>query len=489
MVENPLQGIMSLRNELAIPLSLRKKILNNFNSLLKQAVSRARGVTIPEKESIEASVLLQDVGKDIFRYMVPKNIREYLSQINIENLIISTEDSEIPWELMHNGRDFFCLQYSMGRRIQTHFAPRKVSRPKHKTLRVLFFANPTGDLPQAEKEAKIIEKILEKDTEFCAICGEEANLINLLEHFGKTYFNVFHYAGHIKYNQSDPENSLISLADEEISVQYLLNTIETPPQVVFMNACESAHMEEIEHLNYGRRITGVADVFISAGVDAYIGTLFPVEDKVALDISQIFYRFLLEGKSIGTALRLAKLLASKKHLIDLSWAAFILYGEPSLKIFGYRKSKEYKKEKQYLQTEKVKILPQLPGFIICMDPKGFSKEQIDFLPSEAQRLIEKKLASEKFDIRSIEALAGDQLSLEDVIVYCENSAHILLAPGTSALGKIFYGLRKKVLSLYNYDFNKYKESLKKYLQKFSQEEQRYPSTVVRCLKSFYREKL
>jgi CHAT domain-containing protein/ribosomal protein L32 len=142
---------------------------------------------------------------------------------------------------------------------------------------------------------------------------------------------VLHFAGHVDYNKEKPEETSILLNDGKVTAKYLHDLIEAPPVLVFMNACSSAKESEVSYSEWQGQLTGLASAFIKAGVGAYIGTSWPVLDEPAADLAIEFYKGLHDGKSMGAALSDAQrnLLKSRGPL-DLTWAAFTLFGDPRL---------------------------------------------------------------------------------------------------------------------------------------------------------------
>jgi len=231
----------------------------------------------------------------------------------------------------------------VGRKIQAKVSIKRVDRPKSDKVRFLFISNPTLDLPKADEEVKQIIRFLTwmHDIDVVYINGEDATIENLLDVLEDKYFDVIHYAGHAVFNTKNLEYSAIKLYDGDLTAKYLLNIIDVPPRIVFMNACESAN---IYYLEYDGRLTGLASAFISAGVDAYIGTLWPVVDEIAADLAINFYNQLLNGETVSRALRNAKLEVKRKYNDPFTWAAFILYGDPLITLLRSKKERKIKNE-------------------------------------------------------------------------------------------------------------------------------------------------
>ncbi len=69
--------------------------------------------------------------------------------------------------------------------------------------------------------------------------------------------------------------------------------------------------------------------FFEGGASAFIGTLAPVSQSMAVDFAVLFYKHLLaEQRPIGEALRKTKLHFGKQPGSDPSWLFYVLYGNP-----------------------------------------------------------------------------------------------------------------------------------------------------------------
>ncbi len=64
----------------------------------------------------------------------------------------------------------------------------------------------------------------------------------------------------------------------------------------------------------------------------FVGSLWEVRDSRAAMLASTFYENIIEGVSVGEAMRAAreKVFNESKREGDVSWAAMILYGDPAL---------------------------------------------------------------------------------------------------------------------------------------------------------------
>jgi len=287
---------------------------------------------------------LRYMGQLIYRLFIPEQIRRYLSQHHT-SLTITTNDLELPWELMSDQDDSgqdqtLCLHLPVGRmpigRALPNMKPQRPARDKIANF-LLIYADPDGDLPEAEREIDLIREGLE------AKWGDEINIdvlkreevtgtrLNKIMLEGK--YDVIHYAGHAYFNKEDPSLSGLLLHDHDVFfAQKIFDLLEGRP-LVFLNACESgvtANEEPRTALSeWENPVNGLASAFIYGGALGCIGSLWPVYDRSAAEFAIHFYNLVLEGHMIGEAVRQSRCKIRDKDPNDITWAAFILYGDPT----------------------------------------------------------------------------------------------------------------------------------------------------------------
>ena len=278
---------------------------------------------------------LRTIGREFYGDLFPQDIRERLSKSAADHLVVSLDDRlvHIPWELLHDGRQFLCQRFSMGRLVQTRqtvkgMAHRRLEMP----LKMLILADPAGGLASARAEGTELSALLEhrKGVINAAMKAEGVSQDLLRE--ALRYFDLVHFAGHSEYNSGDPGQSGWSLEDGQFTASDIMAMAgsTTLPAFVFSNTCQSARTGEwAVDDHYQSEIFGLANAFLLAGVRHYLGTFWDVPDESSRRFAMAFYDCLLSRMSIGDAVRCArtKLIADYGEE-SIIWAGYVLYGDP-----------------------------------------------------------------------------------------------------------------------------------------------------------------
>ena len=127
---------------------LRETIVTRISDSESDTLSNIPGETTIEK--------LETIGRKIYQSLFPIQIRNYLKEYSISRIIINSEKFLIPFELMHDGKSFLATRIEFYRNPIFKEGEKEnltiSSKAKKLPGIVVFFTNPTGDLPDAEHE-------------------------------------------------------------------------------------------------------------------------------------------------------------------------------------------------------------------------------------------------------------------------------------------------------------------------------------------------
>jgi hypothetical protein len=314
-----------------------------------------RGGLTPPPPNLTATTTAEeaiaDIGDLVFKLFLPEPMQAYLRRTPCA-MTFSTNDLDLPWELMRYDDQVLCLARCVGRLpIGNTFPrldrPQPLNNPRVRFL--LICADDTGNLKGAKQE---IARIREALTALTPADSSLAISIDVLDTnvTGRTLnrklryedYNVIHYAGHARFDAKHPERSALVLDNGELFLAQKIRRILVGRPLVFLNACDSARTpaEEATTAETAQTITtylqepaeGLAASFLYGGALGCIGSLWPVYDEPASDFAISFYRHVLAGHVIGEAMRLARCETKEKHKQHLTWATFVLYGNPTFQL-------------------------------------------------------------------------------------------------------------------------------------------------------------
>jgi TolB-like protein len=133
-------------------------------------------------------------------------------------------------------------------------------------------------------------------------------------------------AGHADQPRGRDPGGFI-LADGRVTPQELAAAVgAAAPPVVFANSCHAS-----TGLGFAERARGVSDLassFLMRGTQHYIGPMWEVGDDDALTFALRFYEGALGGIPLGEAARAARQELARTSRLPLSFAGYVLYGEP-----------------------------------------------------------------------------------------------------------------------------------------------------------------
>jgi len=237
-----------------------------------------------------------------------------------EPLLIRTNETLVPWELLHDGTQFFGLKYDLARHW---IGPRKVlaGRVIGGIGRALIVADPGDDLEDALQEAKNLKASLEERGTRCVLrVGAGATLGQVITDLSEGSYDLFHYSGHATVVPDSREAALV-LHNGKLLRESSIRAVLTggSPPVVFVNGCESAEP-----------LSNLCSAFMATGSKVTIGTMFRVAEGTARAFAERFYAGLTQDLTAGAAMRAARTHVTSRT--DAGWAAFVLYGNPGVRI-------------------------------------------------------------------------------------------------------------------------------------------------------------
>ncbi|MHA1277258.1 MAG: CHAT domain-containing protein [Candidatus Helarchaeota archaeon] len=370
--------------------NLRQRIIVQVDKIRNNIFTELTNAEQMHQDLISIGNSIQD--------LVGENCTDSIQDLlkNHPSLLFLTDDPYIPWELLTYREGPLCLTNSMGRIITGMSLKAEYKKSEKEVIQILFIADPVGDLPSARLEIQNILKEIKPAIdsgyiEPIILEGNNATTSKIIEIMRQHEIEIIHYAGHAFFNDAAPEASGLVLADKVLTAQILSKTLNYVPEIIFVNACESAQTAS----NYDK-ISGVAQGFIEAGIKIFIGSLWPIDDRDAANFSFSFYHNLLQEKTIGECI-----LASKKELFaqksTYGWASFILYGNPNEKPYLFNQEFKNKVENEVIPVLREPIKLRFKKDEALLSPVQKDPER-QIIPMGIEEDILKTIQSENFSI-------------------------------------------------------------------------------------------
>jgi class 3 adenylate cyclase/tetratricopeptide (TPR) repeat protein len=284
----------------------------------------------------ELLIKLREVGQAFYDEFFTRSVKRKLNETTAEYLSLNLDDHlvHIPWELLHDGQQFLCQTFNIGRLVrtkQTILGSR--SRALGRPLRMLILADPEGDLKAAYKEGTQIRDHMDRHKELINASMRSGNINPEFIKEKIRNFDLVHFAGHADYNPDNPEESGWRLTKGSLSAQDIIKMAGTAtmPALIFSNACQSARTEVWSLKgDFQSEIFGLANGFLLAGVKHYVGTFWEILDEPSSRFALEFYNHLLSGSTTGEAMRLSRQAMIKVYGEEtIVWASYLLYGDPT----------------------------------------------------------------------------------------------------------------------------------------------------------------
>jgi len=362
------QLTMSLfeRREIASTLkscSKQRIILSQINHASQEIISILNQANRANRVESDLLPRLKKNGQFLWDHLLTPQVKNKLKNLQIKDLVLSLDEEliDIPWELLFDGESFFSLKFSLGRAVRTkEQMPAVQYRGSSGTLKMLILANPTNDLQSAYLEGMHIKNQFDRRRGQVKIDFKSTCIDTLYVKKNLRDYDIIHFAGHCEYDRSNPRNTGWLLDDGKFTTADILGLSEnlTLPSLVFSNACQSAKSSTgLMDQDYKEKNYSLAAAFLFSGVRHYIGTVWQIADPMSRAFAEEFYSQLIRGKCIGECLRLARMkLVSQAPAQDLSWASYILYGDPNHILFRFSRptvlSQRAKLKKQALGLKK-----------------------------------------------------------------------------------------------------------------------------------------
>jgi hypothetical protein len=327
------------------PQSYLQSLFANLGNLAAQTVEQ-----LAEEDASIAIGDIAGIGQQLFRELFPPELQHELwtrilpkrrdashSDGIISTLLITSDEPWIPWEMVKPYRvdpdtgseqsagflaeTFQVTRWLAGRSSahQVHVKNASIIAPQHELL-------------YAQREEAYFRQLPARRVQVSGPLRSTADVRQVAQAGG---VQLLHFAAHGRFDPQNANLSPLSLEDGALTPFDLAGEraagLRRERPLVFLNACHTARLAFALTGLGGWAERLVADLNVSA----FVGTLWEVNDLLAVEFAIAFYDRLLAGDTLGQAFYTARLHVRDRQPANPTWLAYVLYADPnSVVIWG-----------------------------------------------------------------------------------------------------------------------------------------------------------
>lgn len=329
------EGLDILQTFQSPPLRNRQEYVDGLYTSIEQRWLSSGGDQVAFQQELRA------FGGQMFDQLFPAELQDLLwdNRRKLRQLMVVSEESFIPWELVHlkqRGKPLpkdtlFLGQFGMVRWLHGTFPRPLQFRTRRGKVRSLCpeYVNPEWALPQVAQEAEFVANQL-------GAVPVKATQLVVQDLVAGGGFDLLHFAGHGVASGGDMSAAKIMLSGRVEGGQYVEESISATAveqtanladdkgngPLVVLNACQVGRVShQLSSLG------GFAEAFLRGGAGGFVSSLWSVGDEPARAFVETLYRKLLAGQPISDAVVAAR--AEAKRQGDATWLAYVVYAHPA----------------------------------------------------------------------------------------------------------------------------------------------------------------
>lgn len=271
---------------------------------------------------------IRAAGESLYRTALSDRVQQRLRTTSVQYLRIHLDDDliQVPWELAHDGTEFLGLHFATGRMVSTRAKTSPTIAPMDASGEpvAVVVSNPTGDLPSAAQEGRAVAGLLKE--------GFRGTVRHLEGPVTKAAFlaglrgaRVLHFAGHAQRGTASVRGGF-RLSDGIATPEEVAASVgNRAPALVFANSCHATGGGWNES---AQGVFNLASSLLMRGSQHFVGPMWETPDTDALSFALRFYENALAGIPFGESVRLGRAALASNSKAPLSFAGYVLYGEP-----------------------------------------------------------------------------------------------------------------------------------------------------------------
>jgi hypothetical protein len=298
-----------------------------------------------EKVQRRAMALLRGFGLDLYERFAPQPFKDAFWKLadrlgpRFRTIQIYSNNPVIPWELMRprrpdgsEERNFLGMDFTIGRWHVSHGANQLDRPPQSLPVRELVVVAPGYGEGQALIGQKAELDALGSVRGFRRMPGRLETIEDLFRALPQ---GIVHFAGHgsARPSPEGPYEYYIGLEDGDLDLTMLRGLVRPNDTMrhpfFFFNACEVGQAHRVADF-----VGGWGPVVLESGASGFIGALWPVDDRGAVEFAAYFYQ-VLEQRLQSGPVAAADLLRETRRLFlekgNPTFLAFVFYGDPNLR--------------------------------------------------------------------------------------------------------------------------------------------------------------
>lgn len=280
---------------------------------------------------------LDTIGHNLYDELFTDDLkREYATfrKLNLGVVVVS-DDPWIPWEIVKPYSPDWADSPLCERFFLTRWLPGYAPLAEITTTRAAI-VRPPDKLQSANQELEYFNKLPDVSRPLVGSVDHLSTVDDVLNSFRDGKTNLYHFACHGNFDQSDPNESRLRLEGGFLSASQITGYIKIglgqKRPIVFLNACHTGR------LDFGlTRLGGWAKRFVDAGASVFLGTMWEVNDSLAAAFAIEFYNRLLglnghQPMPLGQAVHGARMMIKTRAPANPTWLAYVVYGDPNARV-------------------------------------------------------------------------------------------------------------------------------------------------------------